>query len=245
MINTPFITIPHATGLVIGDIVRGRKRRPYGCIMFTGEVGSGKTLGAIEYVERRKKLFNVPVNVMSNIGYEGQTGRVESVQDILDAPSNTIFIIDEAPTLFNSRNWKNFPIEMFTALVQNRKHGKMFLLTAQEYDHSDKNFRDLTNWVVECYGVQDRWFYQYWFKKRDFKKVKDSADDEFVATKIRKRYSFVGTDYLRSRYDTYEIVRALKKASEQSGQVISLDDLELRMRAKLSPPSPAGAGPQG
>lgn len=211
----------NAPKLIVKDLLFPPKRVPYGCIMYTGEVGSGKTLSAIDRLESTKKLYNVPVHIFTNIGYVNQDGEIKSIQDILDAPSNSIFLIDEAPTLFNSRNWKDFPIEMFTQLVQNRKHAKQFLLTAQFYDHADKNFRDLTNWVVECYGIRDRLFYQYWYKPRDYKKVQDSVDEEFVAKKIRQRLWFVGTDDLRSKYDTLEVVKALQTANQQ--QAVELD----------------------
>jgi len=207
--------------LPLKDFILRVPRVPFGCITYVGEVGSGKTLSAIERLEaiRQGRIYNVPIHIMTNIGYKHQHGSINSVQDILDAPDNTVFLIDEASTLFNSRKWQNFPIEMFAQLVQNRKNRKAFLLTQQEFDHTDKNFRQLTNWVVECDGFFDRVFKQNWFKPRDYKRVVDSVDNEFIAKKIRKRRFFVGDDKLRSVYDTLEVVKQLQKANEENTDI--------------------------
>jgi len=200
------------------DYKHPRPRVPSGCIMFVASphaddaTGSGKTLSVVELLDRTSELYDVPVNIMTNFAYAGQYGKIDSIDDILNAPPNTIFGIDEAPRLFNSRNWSKFPMEIFSQLAQNRKENKQFLLTAQFYDHADKNFRDFARTVVECRMTWgNRLVLQRAFSSRSYKKVEDSQDEEYRASKLKWEYTFVASNQLFERYDTLEVVKMLHK----------------------------------
>lgn len=203
------------------DYKHPRPRVPSGCIMYVASphaddaTGSGKTLSVVEVLDRTSELYDVPVSIFTNFQYAGQTGKIESFDDILNAPKNSIFAIDEAPRLFNSRKWASFPIEMFSQLAQNRKENKQFLLTAQFYDHADKNFRDFARTVVECRMTWgNRMVRQSAFSSRSYKKVEDSTEEEYRASKLKWQYNFVAGNDLFERYDTLEVVKMLKKNNE-------------------------------
>ena len=77
-----------------------------------------------------------------------------NVEDILNAPTNTIVLIDEIGTLFNSRDFvggkNSVPKSLFQHLSQCRKRKMMIFGTVQRYNLLDKQIRDISATVFAC-----------------------------------------------------------------------------------------------
>jgi len=214
--------LPQLLKLKYQDIRNPKPIVPSGAWMYVASpladdvTGSGKTLSCIERLDRTESMYDVPVHIFTNCNYVNQDGAIEKMEDITEAPPNSIFLIDEAPTWFNSRYWQKFPLTMFASLAQNRKMNKQFLMTAQVFDHADKNFRDFARIIVECrMSWGNRVVHQCAFRSRDYKKIEDSLDDDFVADRVVWKHKFLATDELFAQYDTNYVVKQLQKMNEK------------------------------
>jgi hypothetical protein len=132
----------------------------WGLNIYVGLFGKGKTLSAVNKVYHIKKRFpyvhiltNVPLLFLDPTEYE----MLENYKQIIDAPNNTVILIDEISTLFNSRAFKDFPVDMLFQILQCRKNRKQLLGTAQRFAHVDKLMRDITDHVIDCSKM---WRYQ-------------------------------------------------------------------------------------
>lgn len=94
----------------------------WGIHLFTGKFGQGKTCQAVADVYRLCVRYP-QLTVLTNIHLQNfpETTRIihlTNVEDILNAPKNTIVLIDEIGTLFNSRDFiggkKVFPSPFFS-----------------------------------------------------------------------------------------------------------------------------------
>lgn len=187
------------------DYRHPRPAVPFGILGFIGLPGSGKTLSMVELLDRTNSLYDVEVKIFTNFGYCRQSGAINNIQDIIDTPANSIIAIDELQTLFSSRNWKDFPIEMLSVITQHRKKAKQILFTAQDFDLIDVNIRRLCNYIIAVNCIAGRWIIQKFFRPRDFKQV---AGD-FVADGCVSRYSFIAGNDIFLHYDTFKIIDSL------------------------------------
>lgn len=82
----------------------------YGLRGFVGLAGHGKTYSAIKELLYYKNKYP-DIAVISNIDINGiDVIELKSLDDLVkDYPNGAIVLIDELPTLFSSRAWKNFP----------------------------------------------------------------------------------------------------------------------------------------
>lgn len=175
----------------------------FGLIFYTGLFGTGKTLSATKYVIATAKRYNL--NVISNISLQGiEYTPLFNYQQILDAPAYTIIFIDEISTLWNSREYKSFPVEVLFQLLQNRKSHIQFIATAQRFEHIDKLLRDVASYVVDCQKV---WrftintFYDAYMYER--------VNGQFLKPAFEKLSFITDLDY--AAYDTNEIIDNIKK----------------------------------
>lgn len=200
---------------------RNRKNLIYeehGIKIFVGAFGSGKTSSMVQYayniatnwkdvsILTNMKLFNFPCEVTVLTNY----------QQIVNAPNNTIVIVDEISSIFNSRNWakgkrdsngnlqknkdgstiRGMPDSLRFTLLQVRKKNMLILSTAQEFYHVDNFLRNITKCVIEC---------ECWFGRLNTCYVFDGPEySSGRLTSSTYEYSFVQTDEIRSLYDTYE-----------------------------------------
>lgn len=138
------------------DYVKNKKWQlwdGFGIRMFCGYFGSGKSMLASKYVHDcyvKYKDSPTPLNILSNIPLSIPYTQLVNVQQLYDVEENTIIFIDECNTLFNARDWKNFPTEFVYQLCQNRKKHVMLLMTAPRFHLVDKSIRDVTQWVYQC-----------------------------------------------------------------------------------------------
>lgn len=183
---------------------RWKRWNGFGLRVYVGMFGTGKSLSAVNYVRRQAKQYNL--NVLSNIRLtDVPYTPLVNYKQIIDAPGDTIILIDEISTVFNARTWKDFNINLLFQLLQCRKQKKQLVCTAQRFAHVDKLIRDITAEVIVC--------------RKTWRVVRNIAYDGWdyenapVSAMIPPlwRYAYVATDGLYASYDTDEVIDNAKK----------------------------------
>ena len=131
----------------------------WGIHLYTGKFGSGKTsvmtVKALELCEKYPQLHVLTNYTLSNFPDHTDIIKLRSAEDILNAPKNTIVLIDEIGTIFNSRDFssgkRSVPKPVFQHLCQCRHRNMMILGTVQRFNLLDKQIRDITATVTECH----------------------------------------------------------------------------------------------
>lgn len=131
-------------------------KRLYGLRGYVGTAGQGKTYNAVKEVLRLYQSYKGNIFVLSNleIFFKGKkiSHDLKYTSQLLqeyDLPC--IVLIDELPSIFNARNWKDFPPELFAKITQLRKgHGMRILYTAQRFFMIDKALRSITDYIYLC-----------------------------------------------------------------------------------------------
>jgi hypothetical protein len=220
---------PHFAYWKVIDIYRYIKNKEYkdftgfGLHIYVGLFGAGKTISMVEKARRIAKAYP-QVTVLTNIklfDFPAHT-TIEPLinfKQIIDAPGNTLILIDEISSILNSRRWdkEGVPAALLGQLLQIRKQRKMLLATAQRFLHVDKLVRDITFTVRDCNTIAGRW---------TFTKIYDAWDYE-RSTDMKPVYpighsTFIQTDKIRQSYDTYELIDSFKKEDFLSdGEVIA------------------------
>ena len=185
----------------------------FGIRIYSGLFGYGKTLGTVDYVLRMYQKYKV--NIYSNIKLIGVPYTpLENFKQIIEAPGNTIILIDELSTVFNSRQWQDFPIDLLFQLLQVRKNRKQLVCTAQRFEHVDKAIRDVTADVVCC-----RKYYRYCILT-----AYDAWDYEHTPLNVylqpKYKIMYLATDKLYNSYDTTELIDNTKKTKFISNKEI-------------------------
>lgn len=176
----------------------------FGLRIYVGMFGTGKSLSAVRYVRKNALRYNL--NVLSNIHLNDVPYTpLINYNQIIDAPANTIVLIDEISTVLNARNWKDFNINLLFQLLQCRKQRKQLVATAQRFAHVDKLIRDITAQVIVCrkyWRVCTNTSYDGW----DY----ENAVAQF-SIPVLWRKSYVATDTLFHAYDTDELIDNVKR----------------------------------
>lgn len=137
---------------------------------------------------------------------------LKSPKDIINAPPNTLVLIDEIGTIFNSRDWGNgkgggVPKALFQHLVQVRKRHIQILATTQNYRYLDIMLRRITATVTVCSA-----FFKHPFTRMITNRVYNADDYELFCDNPMfplvavDSFSYVQTDKLRGLYDTEELI---------------------------------------
>lgn len=131
-------------------------KRLYGLQGYVGTAGQGKTYSAVQEVLRLYKAYKGNIYIVSNleIKYNGikiSNDLKYTSQLLQDYDKPCLVLIDELPSIFNARNWKDFPPELFAKITQLRKgHGMRILYTAQRFFMIDKALRSITDYIYLC-----------------------------------------------------------------------------------------------
>lgn len=174
-----------------------------GLIIFEGEQGSGKTVGAVWYINRLKKLYP-KCSVMSNIHLSLADKHMENFEDVI-FNSNGVYgqvcFIDEIHNYFNSLESKNFPPEMLSEVCQQRKQRKCIIGTVQVFGRCAKPIREQTRYLVRPHTILGCFTILSVYKP--------SVDDDGKVTRLMRyhTYCFAHTKDLRTAYDTLETVQ--------------------------------------
>lgn len=185
----------------------------FGLNIYVGMFGRGKTLSATRYVLRQAKRYKL--NVISNIKLNGYPYTpLTNWQEIVDAPGNTIILIDEMSTVFNARQWKDFNINLLFQLLQCRKNKKMIVGTAQRFAHVDKLLRDITYEVIDCTKYW-RWQHTQHYDGWDY----ENCMNKRMLKRVHHNWNFITNKDYKS-YDTSEIIDNTKRTEFMSNEEI-------------------------
>lgn len=130
----------------------------WGIHLFIGPFGAGKTSYMMYKAYKLCKKFP-QLSILTNIKIDNfpeytKILQLNTAQDILNAPKNTLVLIDEIGTIFNSRDFSSgknaVPKPLFQHLCQCRKRRMMIYATVQRFNLLDKQIRDITADVTVC-----------------------------------------------------------------------------------------------
>ena len=164
------------------DLIKNFKNRKekkihlYGIYGFFGLPGYGKTMAmSWELLELRKK-YGDDIYIFTNYGFKQENKPFDNWRMLLETYDKpAIFAWDEVQNEFNSRDFKNFPVELLTLLTQNRKgNGKRIYYTAQRYNRVDKVFRELSFRVGDCKTLFGRYTRVKWYDTEDYEQLQNS-----------------------------------------------------------------------
>lgn len=131
---------------------------PSGIWVFCGPQGSGKTLSAVNCLQRMCKKYPKAL-VVSNIEVQGIENTIISFTDYsqLETISNgiygVIFFLDEIHVLWNSLESKEIPISEMACFCQMRKNRRVILGTAQVYGRIAKPIREQLQYAIVCKNI--------------------------------------------------------------------------------------------
>ncbi len=190
----------------------------WGIHLFTGKFGQGKTsMATIKAYKIAKKYPQVTIVTnyqLVNFPKHTNILPLQTAQDILNAPPNSLILIDEIGTLFNSRDFSSgknsVPKPVFQHLCQVRKRHLMIYATVQRFNLLDKQIRDITATVTDCSATA----------RHPFSRMLTGLTydiDEYEAHQINRLYNmhpidttvFIQSDFRRTLYDTSELIQGL------------------------------------
>lgn len=189
----------------------------YGIKLYVGLYGQGKTISIVKYLQDMRKKYGNKILIATNFYYNDEDFQITHWKDLLpeyDKP--VIFAYDEIQNEFNSRDYKNFPMELVTLLTQNRKgNGKQIICTAQRFNRVDKVFRELTSEVIECKCLFNRLVTNHSFDWFDYEQYINSIGVD-KKSKVRKRVRrFIQYQKHRNAYDSFQMLESAKNKDYQ------------------------------
>lgn len=185
----------------IKDLFNKDKKDISGIYVYCGLFGCGKTLSLVRDL---KKLKDDGYNVYTNFSCVFQDGKIVSWRDMLSVPANSVLAIDEASFIFNNKEWKNMPKELFGYIVQQRKKNIRMCFTAQDFSEVDKSIRDKAKYVIDCKRL-GRLIINRYYTTAQFNRAVNARKREFTVR-------FVREDCFSEWYNTNEVVKMLKGA---------------------------------
>lgn len=190
---------------------------PEGIIVFCGGQGAGKTISAVQYVQKLCELYpavkvctNMDLRLPEGIDVYEWTG-VECFTDISNGYAGVIYLIDEIHLEFNSLESKKMDSNIFTVVSQQRKQRKHIVGTSQVFSRIAKPFREQFKYAVACNSL----FRCFQINTLIDAKNAHEVDGEIVAGSIKK-YFWFHTPELYDSYDTYAVMKRLRKDWEVS-----------------------------
>lgn len=218
--------LPHATITLIIDLYHSIKDKWYlifegwGLHVYVGRFGHGKTISMVRDAYLLAKRYP-QLSIVTNIQLQGFPVHtnilpLKTPQDILNAPKNTLVLIDEIGTIFNSRDFasskESIPKILFQHLCQCRKRRLMIYATSQRWNFVDKQLRDIVATVRVC-----RLYLKHPYSRLNTIHIYDSVEYDRAFTnplaplKCIQSYVFIQTDQIRNLYDTSELVQNMLK----------------------------------
>lgn len=189
-------------------------------IAMCGRQGQGKTI-AIARLLMTYQTEWPHLKVATNFWYKYGDNRINHWRDLIKLENDNrgyVMAIDEAQQWFNSRDYKNFDINMLQEITTQRKQSKMIVLSTQSFHFLDKNIRCQVQEIHQCYRIGSA------FTLVIVKEPVMTYDGEVEKLKFRRMYCFEHSEQLRNCYDTYEIIQTLEQKgfvprSEQLGNL--------------------------
>ena len=221
------VRLPKFLFLLVKDLIPYIKNRSWlnfdgwGLHLYVGKFGAGKTCtmvhDAYALAKRYPKLTIVTNLQLSGFPAHTQILPLRSPQDILNAPVNTLVLIDEIGTIFNSRDFaaskQSVPKILFQHLCQCRKRHMQIYATTQRWNFLDKQLRDITDTVRVTRSHLSHPFtrictvYTYDAVEYDL----SFSNPQYPLAAIDARV-YCQTDADRNRYDTQQLIDNMLQA---------------------------------
>lgn len=209
----------------------------WGIHLFTGRFGAGKTslmvIKAYDLCVKYPQLHILTNLNLTNFPEYTNIMPLTCVDDILQAPENTLVLIDEIGTIFNSRDFmsgkKSVPKSLFQHLAQCRHRKMMILGTVQRFLLLDKQIRDISATVTECKSS-----FKHPFSRMltgvvyDIDEYEALVQNPLYIPRSMDSYVYLQSEKYRHLYDTMEMVNGMLEMQYLS------DDEILRNRGEVS-----------
>lgn len=190
----------------------------WGLHIYLGSFGQGKTCSMVRDAYNlcsKYKDLRVLTNLkLCNFPKWTVIEPLTCARDILNAPDNTLVLIDEIGTIFNSRDFakskESVPKLLFQHICQCRHRHLMIFGTVQRWGFLDKQLRDIAADVTVC----SAWF-PHPFSRMITNRTYDAYEyDLFCTNPLRPLLTlycsvYIQTDKVRALYDTKEMVDTL------------------------------------
>ena len=190
----------------------------WGIHLYTGRFGAGKTslmtMKAYELCEKYPQLHVLTNYKLTNFPVHTEILPLRTAQDILNAPNNTLVLIDEIGTIFNSRDFSSgkraVPKPVFQLLCQCRHRKIMIFGTVQRFNLLDKQIRDISATVTEC-----RASFKHPFTRKltafcyDITEYESAQNNPMYIPRVYDTYVYIQTEKARHLYDTEEMVSGM------------------------------------
>lgn len=197
----------------------------YGIYGYFGLPGKGKTMAMCYQLDYLRRRYKNKIYICTNFNYKDEDFSFVTWKQLLaDYDKPLIVAWDEVQNEFNSRDFKNFPIELLTKLTQVRKgNGIQILYTAQRWHFVDKNFRSLSFGCYQC----ATWFGRFTFTRMYTPDQYDDLCNQTVEERKRKikpvnNDYFIQTDKLRNSYDSFKMLETAKTKEYMTREEIAL-----------------------
>ena len=190
----------------------------WGIHLFTGKFGAGKTslmtIKAYKLCRKYKQLHVVTNIQLTNFPEWTKILPLNTAEDILNAPDNSLILIDEIGTLFNSRDFStgknSVPKPVFQHLCQCRKRHLMIYATVQRFNLLDKQIRDITATVTECTSTMRHPFSRMLTGLTyDIEEYEAYTTNKLYKPRVDSTYVAIQSDKYRHLYDTTELIQGL------------------------------------
>ena len=187
----------------------------WGVHLFTGKFGQGKSsLAVLETYELCKKYpqLHVLTNLeLSNFPSYTDILPLKTAEDILRAPNNTIVVIDEIGSIFNSRDFssgsRSVPKPVYQHLVQCRKRNMMIFGTVQRFNLLDKQIRDISATVTTCSASPKHPFTRILTALvYDIDEYEAYQTNTLYRPRVSSAKAYIQRDKYRSLYDTKALI---------------------------------------
>lgn len=191
---------------------------PAGIWVFCGPQGSGKTLSAVQCLQ--KVCAEYPKAwVVTNIDIKGIDNKIipftdyQQLIDLNNGIEGIVFFLDELHILWNSLESKDIPISEMACFCQMRKNRRVIIGTSQVYSRIAKPIREQLQYAVDC---------KNYFGILQVNKVLDPAESiekngNIEAKHICTRFWFHRPELYNS-YDTlFKITKANRNETPKKG----------------------------
>lgn len=217
---------PYIFYLKVKDFSEQKKQglHLYGIYGFFGLPGAGKTMAMCKKLAELRNKYGVKIYIMTNFCYNDEDFAFSGWKDLLKKYDKPLIVAwDEVQNEFNSRDFKNFPIQLLTMLTQVRKgNGIRIYYTSQRFHFVDKNFRSLSFTVADCKTILGRYTVVKNYDIIDYEELVETVQ---VGKKIKIRPVkvdfFIQDDKIRNSYDSFKMLETAKSKEYMTRNEIS------------------------
>jgi len=220
----------------------------FGIHLFSGEFGSGKTsmmIARAYYIACKYPQVTVLTNIkLQNFPKHTVIKELKCIDDILNSPNNTLVLIDEIGTIFNSRDFagKNkdgLPKILFRHICQVRHNKKMIFGTTQRFLFVDKQIRDVCSTITCCKIYMFHPFSRLWWcKMYDCSEYEIAIQNPLYKIMPIKKIVALQTDFVRNLYDTTENVEQILSSeyfpTDTEVNIINLTGIDRKTNNKIN-----------